>query len=137
LNAAFAQLADTSIIHTLSQNLNERSPNVDPQILITVGAVVVLLVLMVLPQWQARRRRQKQMAQMGVGSEVMTIGGIIGKVTYLNKEENRARIEIAPGVEIDVVSNAISRPIEPPETEPSADETSADEASADEMSEEE
>jgi preprotein translocase subunit YajC len=103
---------------------------VDPQVLITVGAIAVLLVLMVLPQWQARRRRKKQMAEMGVGSEVMTVGGIIGKITYLDKEENRARIEIAPGVEMQVVLNAISQPLEAP-----ADEMSADEMSADEMSE--
>ena len=104
----------------------------DPQILITVGGVAVLLVLMVLPQWQARRRRKQQMEAMGVGSEVMTIGGIIGKITYLNKDENRARIEIAPGVEMQVVLNAIGQPIEPPEAE-----TLEDEASADETSEEE
>lgn len=104
----------------------------DPQILITVGGIAVLLVLMVLPQWQARRRRQKQMKAMGVGSEVMTVGGIIGKITYLDKDENRARIEIAPGVEIQVVLNAISQPIEPPEAETPEDETSADETSEEE-----
>jgi preprotein translocase subunit YajC len=103
---------------------------VDPQILITVGAIVLLLVLMVFPQWQARRRRRKQMAEMGVGTEVMTVGGIIGRITYLNNEENRARIEIAPGVEIQTVVNAISRPLEPPEGETSAD------TPPDEMSEE-
>jgi preprotein translocase subunit YajC len=127
LNAAFAQLADTSIIHPVSKNPNERSSTVDPQVLITVGAIAVLLVLMVLPQWQARRRRQKQMAEMGVGSEVMTIGGIIGKITYLDKEENRARIEIAPGVEIQVVLNAVSQPLESPADEMPADETSEEE----------
>ena len=104
----------------------------DPQILLTVGAVVVLLVLMVLPQWQSRRRRKQQMEAMGVGSEVMTVGGIIGKITYLDKDENRARIEIAPGVEMLVVLNAISQPIEQPEAE-----TPKDEASADDTSEEE
>jgi preprotein translocase subunit YajC len=105
---------------------------VDPQVLLTIGAVVVLLVLMVLPQWQARRRRQKQMEAMGVGSEVMTIGGIIGKITYLNKDENRARIEVAPGVEMQFVVSAIGQPIEQPEAEMSADETSADETSEEE-----
>ena len=99
----------------------------DPQILITIGAVVVLLVLMVLPQWQARRRHQKQMAEMGVGSEIMTIGGIIGKITYMDKDENRARIEIAPGVEMQVMLNAISRPIEPTEAKTPADEMAEEE----------
>jgi preprotein translocase subunit YajC len=63
------------------------------------------------PQWQARRRRQRQMAELRVGDEVMTVGGIIGKLTYFNADENRARIEIAPEVEIRVVVAAISRPL--------------------------
>lgn len=89
----------------------------DPQVLLTIGMVVLLLVFMVLPQWQSRRRRKKQMDAMGAGTEVMTVGGIIGKLTYLNRDENRARIEIAPGVEIRVVVSAISQPMEQPETE--------------------
>ena len=79
------------------------------QIVILVVGLVLLSVPMFLPQWQARRRRKKQMAELRTGDEVMTVGGIIGKLTYLNVEENRARIEIAPGVEIRVVLAAISR----------------------------
>lgn len=81
------------------------------QTYILIG-LVVLSVLMFLPQWQARRRRKKQMTAMQVGDEVMTVGGIIGKLTYFNIEENRARVEIAPGVEIMLVTAGISRPVE-------------------------
>jgi preprotein translocase subunit YajC len=52
------------------------------------------------------------MTGMQVGDEVMTAGGIIGKLTYFNVEENRARVEIAPGVEIMLVTAGISRPVE-------------------------
>jgi preprotein translocase YajC subunit len=79
------------------------------QVVILAIGLVVLGVLMFWPQWQARRRRQKQMAELRVGDEVMTVGGIIGKLTYFNAEENRARIKIAPDVEIQVVLAAISR----------------------------
>jgi len=79
------------------------------QIVILVAGLVLLSVPMFLPQWQARRRRKKQMAELRTGDEVMTVGGIIGKLTYLNDEENRARIEIAPGIEIQVVLAAINR----------------------------
>jgi preprotein translocase subunit YajC len=89
-----------------------RSINVENQTLIWLVGLVLLSVFMFLPQWQARRRRQKQMTEMSVGDQVMTVGGIIGKLTYLNVEENRARIEIAPGVEIQIVPAGISRPIE-------------------------
>jgi len=71
---------------------------------------------MFLPQWQARRRRKKQMAELRTGDEVITVGGIIGKLTYLNDEENRASIEIAPGVEMQVVLAAISRTLTSPQS---------------------
>lgn len=87
------------------------------QTMLVIGGIVLVLVLMTLPQWQARRRRQKQMQAMDVGTEIMTIGGIIGKITYLNRDENRARIEIAPGVEMQVMVNAISQPMAQPEAE--------------------
>lgn len=79
------------------------------QVLMLVLGLVLIGALMFLPQWQAKRRKQKQMANLQVGDEVMTIGGIIGKMTYLNADENRARIEVSPGVEIQVVLAAISR----------------------------
>jgi preprotein translocase subunit YajC len=79
------------------------------QVVILAIGLVLIGALMFWPQWQARRRRQKQMAELRVGDEVMTVGGIIGKLTYFNADENRARIEIAPEVEIRVVVTAISR----------------------------
>jgi preprotein translocase subunit YajC len=79
------------------------------QVVILAIGLILLSVLMFWPQWQARRRRQKQMAELRVGDEVMTVGGIIGKLTYFNAEENRARLQIAPEVEIQVVLAAISR----------------------------
>ncbi len=81
------------------------------QTILMIGGVVLVLVLMVLPQWQAKRRRQKQMEAIDVGTEILTVGGIIGKITYLNRDENRARIEIAPGVQMQVVVSAISQPL--------------------------
>jgi preprotein translocase subunit YajC len=79
------------------------------QVLMLVLGLVLISALMFLPQWQAKRRKQKQMANLQVGDEVITIGGIIGKMTYFNADENRARIEVSPGVEIQVVLAAISR----------------------------
>lgn len=79
------------------------------QVLMLVLGLVLISALMFLPQWQAKRRKQKQMANLQVGDEVMTVGGIIGKMTYFNADENRARIEVSPGVEIQVVLAAISR----------------------------
>ena len=85
----------------------------NPQTYILIG-LALLSVFMFLPQWQARRRRQKQITAMQVGDEVMTVGGIIGKLTYFDADENRARVEIAPGVEITLVTAGVNRPVESP-----------------------
>ena len=82
------------------------------QTFILIIGVIVLAVFMFFPQYQARRRREKQVAGLNVGDEVMTVGGIIGKLTYLDAEEKLARIEIAAGVEMRVVLAAISRSLE-------------------------
>jgi preprotein translocase subunit YajC len=87
---------------------------VDNQVVFMVVGIILLGALMIWPQWQARRRRQKQLAAMDVGDEVVTIGGIIGRLTYISAEEDRARIEIAPGVEMQVLLSAVNRPLASP-----------------------
>ena len=81
----------------------------DQQIVIFIVVLVLMGALMIWQQRQARRRRDKQMAELSVGDEVVTVGGIIGTLTHLDLEEDRASIEIAPGVEMQVVVAAISR----------------------------
>lgn len=84
------------------------------QIVVLVGGLVLLLVLTVLPQWRARKRKEQQKAELAVGSEVMTVGGIFGRISLLDSSSDRACIEIAPGVEIEIVTAAISRTIQGP-----------------------
>jgi preprotein translocase subunit YajC len=95
------------------------------QTIIMIVGIALLMVLMVLPQWQARRRQKKQMESIQTGSEIITIGGIIGKVTYIDRDENRARIEVSPGVEIEFLASAISRPSEPTESSKEPDDSAA------------
>ncbi len=82
------------------------------QVLVLVAGIVVLGAFMFWPQYQARRRSEKRIAALKVGDEVMTVGGIIGKLTYLDVEAKRARLEIADGVEMRVVLSAIGHTLE-------------------------
>jgi len=85
------------------------------EIIMLVGFVLLMGGLMFYQQWQARRRREKQIAGLSLGDEIMTVGGLIGKLTQLDAEAGQARIEIAPGVEIRIMLVAISRPLNPPD----------------------
>jgi len=84
---------------------------VDQQIIIFVVFIALMGGLMFWQKRQGRSRREKQLAELTVGEKVVTIGGIIGRLTHLDSEEKRARIEIAPGVEMQVMLAAISRPL--------------------------
>ncbi len=86
------------------------------QIIILIAGVVMLGAFTFLPQWQNRRRRQKQIDELQIGDDVMTIGGIIGRLTDIDPEEHQARVEIAPQVEVRIALAGISHAITPPES---------------------
>jgi preprotein translocase subunit YajC len=83
-------------------------------VLLTAIALVFLLVwvVVVLPQKRARKTQQEVVADLKVGDEIVTVGGVIGKLTYLNEAEDIARIEIAKGVEIRIIPASISHPLD-------------------------
>jgi preprotein translocase subunit YajC len=83
------------------------------QIVILIGGFVALLALMIWPQWRSRRERQKRMAEMKPGIDIVTVGGIVGRLTYFDMDANRARLEIAPGVEITILPAAVNRALSP------------------------
>lgn len=73
---------------------------------------VIAYFLLIRPQRTRAKRQQQSQQQIQIGDEVMLTSGIIGRVTWL--EGDRARLEIAPGTEIEVVRNALGRRITPP-----------------------
>src|ERR1700724_485467 len=71
----------------------------------------VLLILMYLvllrPQQQRLRAQRSLVASLDVGDEIITAGGIIGRIVALTDE--RASVEVADGIVIDFLRVAISR----------------------------
>lgn len=70
--------------------------------------IVGLVVFLFLPQWMAQRRRKKREEELAVGDQVMTIGGLMGEITYLDLDANIAKLKLAEGVEIRILPGAIS-----------------------------
>ena len=67
---------------------------------------VIFYFLMIRPQQQRVKRHQAEIAAVKKGDEVITGGGIRGRVTRVSDDE--AEIEIAQGVKIRVVKSTIS-----------------------------
>jgi preprotein translocase subunit YajC len=72
-----------------------------------IPLVVLGYFMLVRPQRQRARQQQAQTRQFTVGDWVMTVGGIAGRVIEANDEW--IRIEVASGVQLEVLRQAVSR----------------------------
>ncbi|MFC8683088.1 preprotein translocase subunit YajC [Microbacterium ureisolvens] len=86
------------------------------------GLIILLVVLLVFMFWSSRRRMQKQKLeqeekarQTVPGSEVLLQGGLYGTIVSYDADnlDQPAIVELAPGVEIKVHSQAILRVVTP------------------------
>jgi preprotein translocase subunit YajC len=68
---------------------------------------VIMWVLLFRPQQKRMKEHQAQIGALKKGDEVVTGGGIRGKVTKVAEDE--AEVEIAQGVRIKVVKGTISQ----------------------------
>ena len=68
---------------------------------------VIFYFLMIRPQQQRVKQHQAAIASVKKGDEVITGGGIRGKVTKVSDDE--AEVEIAQGVKIRVIKSTISQ----------------------------
>lgn len=75
--------------------------------------LIVGYFLLIRPQQQRVRRQQQLMASISVGDQVVTAGGIVATVVSL--EEDRASLEVSPGMTMVFLRQAISRRLEGPE----------------------
>ena len=71
--------------------------------------VVAFGSFIVLPQRRNNRLRQAMLASLQVGDAVLTTSGIHARIVALDDDD--AQLEIAPGVVITVVRNAVGAPV--------------------------
>ena len=83
------------------------SPGSDIMTFLPMIAIVVVFYFLLIRPQQKRAKETKAMLQaLQKGDEVVTAGGIVGKISKLT--DAYANIEIAPSVEITVQRSAIS-----------------------------
>jgi preprotein translocase subunit YajC len=68
---------------------------------------VVFYFLLIRPQTKRAKEHRAMVAALEVGAEVVTNGGILGKVTEL--AEQFVTVEVAPGVNVKVQRHAIAQ----------------------------
>ena len=75
-------------------------------LLMMVLFIVIFYFLLIRPQQKKAKEHQAMLAALSVGDEVVTAGGILGKVTALG--EGVVTLEVAQGVQIKVQKFQVS-----------------------------
>ena len=78
---------------------------------------LIMYFLLIRPQQKKVKEHQAMVAALRRGDQVVTQGGLIGKVTKV-KDEGEVEVELAEGVKVRVVRNTIASVIN--KTEPAS-----------------
>jgi len=96
-------------------------------LLLIVVAFAFLYFILVRPQKRRQQESQRMLSNLAVGDEVLTAGGIYGRV--VDTEDDALFVEIAPNLRVKVARRAIGAVIPPaePDEEEDDDEESPEE----------
>lgn len=76
-----------------------------------VGMIAIFWFLIIRPQMRRQKEHQQKVAGIKKGDQVVTAGGLVGKVTKV--DDNYAEIELAQGVRVKAVKATIGDIIPP------------------------
>jgi preprotein translocase subunit YajC len=89
--------------------------------LISLGLMVAVFYFLLIRPQQRRVRQQRELVNsLGVGDEVITIGGMFGTIKRMNDDE--VTLEVSPGTEVRLVKSAVARKFVPEPLEEEAGE---------------
>ena len=85
----------------------EQSPTFfDPTLFLLFGFMILIYFLMIRPENKRRKTHQEMIASLDTGEEIVTAGGILGKVTKIS--EQYIALSISDNTKIKVQKNSIS-----------------------------
>ncbi len=102
---------------------------------VIIGVVLVLMiVLTIVPQKKRQKEQQKMMNSLNVGTKLMTVGGIVGKITQVNADntliinvgtENNPTLIVIDRKAVGYVLEGVAAPAAPVAEEPAVQEAPA------------
>lgn len=81
--------------------------------LVMVLALGAYWAMVIFPRQRDFQKRQRYVQSLNVGNEVVTYGGIVGKIVAIEAEQGIAYVEIAPDVTIRCITAALVQPYDP------------------------
>lgn len=83
-----------------------------------IAIIAIMYFLMIRPQMQQRKAHEAMVQALRRGDEIVTAGGLFGKVTKV-KDEHEVEVQLAEGVKVRVVRTTIARVVN--KTEPASE----------------
>ena len=85
----------------------EQSPTFfDPTLFLLFGFMILIYFLMIRPENKRRKTHQDMLVSLDVGEEIVTAGGILGKVTKIN--DQYIELSISDSTKIKIQKTSIS-----------------------------
>ena len=78
----------------------------DPTLFLLFGFMILIYFLMIRPENKRRKSHQEMLASLDLGEEIVTAGGILGKVSKIN--DQYIELSIADNTKIKVQKTSIS-----------------------------
>jgi len=100
-------------VNTLSNLLGAQESGNPLGLLVIIIPFGLLIYLMVVPQRKQRARQQQLISSLEVGEEVVTAGGIVGTINFV--EDDLVHLEVDNDVVIRVAKGSISRTTREPD----------------------
>ena len=83
----------------------------DPTLLFLVGFMVLIWFLMIRPENKRRKSHQEMLSSLEIGDEVVTAGGILGKITKIGDQflEVTLNDSMKDKVQVSAISNVLPK----------------------------
>jgi preprotein translocase subunit YajC len=101
--------ATTTPTTTTAAHASSSSRFVFPIIILALAAMWLVVIR---PQRRKQKLAQGMQSELAIGDEILTAGGLYGKVTRI--EDDEVRVEIAPKVEVRLARRAIAAQLTEP-----------------------
>jgi len=82
-----------------------------PQLIVLVAMLALLWLFLIRPQRRRAEAHRELLTRVDVGDEILTVGGLIGRVRSVQDEE--LVLEIAPGTNVRVARRSVASVLTP------------------------
>ncbi|MFP4546721.1 MAG: preprotein translocase subunit YajC [Fidelibacterota bacterium] len=74
--------------------------------------ILIMYFLMIRPQAKKQKAKQKMLENLKAGDEILTIGGIYGRIEGINDKDNKLIVSIAKDTKVNLSRSAVADKVE-------------------------